>query len=395
MIFGHISDLLPSRRAPFLGSLCLVFLSTLCFAMAQKLWVLLAARLLQGFATAMVTVFGYALLNEVVGPENLGTAMGYTTMGLSFGLMIGPVIGGVLYDYFGYFLVFVPILCLLSLETVLRAMIVVEPKPLRHPEPSRKSSQGEQVVNTQESHQTPGDVPTESDTLLKIPKESGASKTSAYLVLLSSGPFVVTLVGLLVLNSVACGFDSILTPYLHDTFGIHAGSAGALFLTLAIPMLLTPIFGKLTDSYGPKLLTTIGLLLLIPPIILSSFVSRETMRGIPKLAVLLSFIGLAFAIALPPIRVEATLVVKELEQQQPQRFGPNGAYGRAFGLVNLMVATGGMVGPLYGGFVRITASWKILLWTYVAFSAGLLGLVLLFTKTRKRERAGTSVGQEV
>ena len=118
-------------------------------------------------------------------------------------------------------------------------------------------------------------------------------------------------------------------------------------------MLLTPVFGKLTDCYGPKLTTTIGLLLLIPPLILSSFVSRETMRGIPKLAALLSLIGLAFAIALPPIRVEATLVVKELEQQQPQRFGPNGAYERAFGLVNLMVATGGMVGPLYGGFVRI------------------------------------------
>ena len=101
MIYGHISDLLPSRRAPFLRSLVLVFLSTLCFAIAHNLWVLLGARLLQGFATAMVTVFGYALLNEVVGPKNLGTAMGYTTMGLSFGLMIGPVIGGVLYDYFG------------------------------------------------------------------------------------------------------------------------------------------------------------------------------------------------------------------------------------------------------------------------------------------------------
>lgn len=49
-----------------------------------------------------------ALLNDFIGAEHIGKAMGYTSMALSMGLLLGPVLGGVLYEYGGYFQVFYP-----------------------------------------------------------------------------------------------------------------------------------------------------------------------------------------------------------------------------------------------------------------------------------------------
>ena len=387
MVFGYIGDMLPSRRTPFLAGLVLVFLSTLCFALAKSLWILLAARLLEGLATAMVTVVGYALLTDVVEREHLGTAMGYTSMGLSLGLMIGPVIGGILYEYCGYFSVFLPVLCLIGIEIILRSMVVGKSSRPNSSPDSPERSQSKSPMHASADGDGSPNTSTESDALLAPKDQPEAPATSTYRVLLTSPRFLVALIGILLLNSMACGFDSILTPYLRDNFNMHAASAGALFLTLAIPMLLAPLFGKLTDRYGPKVVMTLGLVLLVPPLILLSLISHQTDLPIPKIAVVLAFLGLAFAIAMPPFRIEAILVVDALEEQKPGRFGPNGANSRTFGLVNLVTATGGLVGPLYSGFVRIAAGWKVLVWSNAGLSVVLLALVLLITAGKRRKNA--------
>ncbi|KAL8954924.1 MAG: hypothetical protein Q9193_007010, partial [Seirophora villosa] len=103
LLFGHIGDMISSRRIPFVLGLVLVFLSTLAFALATNLWTLLVARILEGLSSAVVSTVGFALLTDVVDPAHLGKAMGYTSLALSFGLLIGPVVGGVLYEYCGYF----------------------------------------------------------------------------------------------------------------------------------------------------------------------------------------------------------------------------------------------------------------------------------------------------
>lgn len=63
-------------------------------------------------------------MRETVGQERLGRATGFSSMALSMGLLLSPVLGGVLYEYAGYFETFVPALVLLGVEVVLRLAII-------------------------------------------------------------------------------------------------------------------------------------------------------------------------------------------------------------------------------------------------------------------------------
>ena len=388
VLFGYMGDKISSHRTLFVLGLVVVFLSTLCFALATNVWVILAARLLEGLSTAIVTTVGYVLLTEVVGPKHLGKAMGYTSMALSFGLMAGPVVGGFLYEYCGYFSVFYPVFGLLVLELVLRLMIVEEkgsfassPSSASQPEAIQKTSSTEPTTEHPASEATSA----ESQPLLGSEATTPPRPVNAYIALLRSPRFIVALIALFILNSIACGFDSILTPFLRDTFNMHSSQAAAIFLTLAVPMLFAPLLGSLTDRFGPKIPSTVGLMLAVPSLTLLSLITHNTTSPIAKLAALFTFLGLAFALAMPPLRVEVSLVVEQMEREKAGQFGPSGAYGRAYSLVNVVVAAAGLVGPLYAGFMRLSAGWQVLAWINGGLSAAVLVCVVLVTGS-KREK---------
>lgn len=381
VLFGYLGDVLSSRRAVFVAGLLIIFLSTLAFAVATRLWMLLAARLLQGMSSAVVTTIGYVLLTDVVGPERLGTAMGFTTMALSMALMTGPVIGGFLYDSCGYFAVFYPMFGLLALELVLRLMVVEgkgEVQSSLSPSDWPPATVDTSQASTNNAASDESDR-TESQPLMDPAIKSSSRPLEVYWAFLSSPRFMVVLIGVFIQDSIASGFDSTVTPHLRDAFGYHASTAAFLFLTAAAPMLLSPLLGALTDHLGPRIVTSAGLLLAIPAYIFLAVIKSSTATPLPKLVGSLVLMGCSWALAMPPLRVELGLVVKQLEEEQPGRFGPKGAFGRAWGLINLVVATAGLVGPLYSGFVRISAGWRVLFFVNAGLTVPFLVLVILIT----------------
>ena len=58
--------------------------------------------------------------------------------------------------------------------------------------------------------------------------------------------------GLLVPNDISLDFDSLLASNFKDALDLSAGHAADLFVAIALPMLLIPACGALTDPYGPK-----------------------------------------------------------------------------------------------------------------------------------------------
>ena len=48
-----------------------------------------------------------AILADTAGQAGVGPAMGFTGMSIALGVLIGPVVGGVLYHKYGYLAVFV------------------------------------------------------------------------------------------------------------------------------------------------------------------------------------------------------------------------------------------------------------------------------------------------
>lgn len=94
---GRLADRY-SRRNVFLGGLVSFTLSSLLCAIAPNIEALIAFRLIQGFAGAMVLPHVIGFIRDVFPPEELGKA--FAVFGPVFGLggILGPIVGGFIID---------------------------------------------------------------------------------------------------------------------------------------------------------------------------------------------------------------------------------------------------------------------------------------------------------
>lgn len=97
--------------------------STLLFFFGTSFSVLVVARVLQGSAAAFVWTAGPTYINGRVGPEKMGTAMAWITMGSSFGEVTGPVAGGLLYEHSGHFALLDVAVGIVLVDIVLRLIM--------------------------------------------------------------------------------------------------------------------------------------------------------------------------------------------------------------------------------------------------------------------------------
>jgi MFS family permease len=70
-----------------------------------------------------------------------------------------------------------------------------------------------------------------------------------------------------------------------------------------------------------------------------------------------------------PLWVEIIRCVEEKMKLNPDKFGKNGSFGQAYGLVNFCFAAGVMVGPIWAGFVYQQAGWGTMAWSLGLVSA--------------------------
>lgn len=58
---------------------------------------LVVARVCQGLSGAVIGVLGLAMIADKARPENIGEFMAYSSLSFTWGMLIGPVLGGLLY----------------------------------------------------------------------------------------------------------------------------------------------------------------------------------------------------------------------------------------------------------------------------------------------------------
>src|SRR5947207_7825606 len=117
MPMGAVSDRV-GRRTPMLAGLLALAASTLLFAYARQLPALFAARLVQGAADATTWVVGFALVADLYAPEERGRVTGIILGGTSVAYMVGPSIGGWLYELGGIRLPFLAVTAMAVVTTV-------------------------------------------------------------------------------------------------------------------------------------------------------------------------------------------------------------------------------------------------------------------------------------
>ena len=100
LIIGPLSDRY-GRRPVMLGALAILLLASLVCMTAHSIELLTAARMAQ---TAVVAglVLSRAIIRDMVPVEEAASMIGYVTMGMTLVPMVGPTVGGLLSDAFGW-----------------------------------------------------------------------------------------------------------------------------------------------------------------------------------------------------------------------------------------------------------------------------------------------------
>ncbi|KAF2197813.1 MFS general substrate transporter [Delitschia confertaspora ATCC 74209] len=405
-ICGWLADHTSSRRSPLLLGLAALLGSTVLLNVAPNVAVLIVARILQGASAAVVWVVGLALMADTVPQENLGQAFGYVGMGMSLGILVAPLLGGIVFERAGYDAVFAMAYALIGLDIVLR-LALVEKKvagrwnPVQAP--GDENGRGGGVENLEEregdirdlagtSTSAPGREKSPSSPTLQAPISQNHTHTHTHTLtpsptpshppqqakrplrtrlpplvsLLYSRRLLSALFGALIQAALMTSFDSVLALRAANIFHWHSTGAALLFLPLVIPSFIEPLVGYITDRIGPRYPAAFGFLLAVPPFVCLRYVTDNTIRDKVLICALLGIIGLALALTFPPFMAEISAVVagkqaKMLEKGE-KGYGEGGAYAQAYGLFNMAFAGGCLVGPLLAGFVVENRGWGTMSW---------------------------------
>jgi MFS family permease len=383
-------DRMASRRAPFL--LCLVCLTgaTALLAIGTNVGLWVAGRILQGASAGTLWVVCLALLTDTVGPAGIGQAVGFIGIPMSIGPLLGPLLGGVLYAQGGYYAVFGVMFAMLGMDLVLRLVMIerrvaqkwlnaeaVQPEIFDvRPESDSPASltpcpDSSEIINTMTGNgdeRANGAPPSSQSLYWRLP---------GMIRLLLSFRMLVGLAGGLLQSSLNVAFDSTLPLIVNELFGWQQTGQGLIFLTILLPSLLQPVFGRITDRYqqGRRLLAAGGCLLATPAYVLLRLVTQNTLGQKALLCVLLVIIGLAMAIAMPAIIAEIGAIVADSEKNDPQAI-KRSVIATGWSLVNAAYAAGCLIGPLFAGLIRNAAGWQTTTWCLGLLSA-LTGVFML------------------
>jgi MFS family permease len=325
-------------------------------------------------------VVGLALLADTVPQDQLAQADGWISLGMVLGLLVAPLLGGVVFDRVGYDAVYGMAYALIGLDVVLRLLLVEKKVAARW---DSDASQGLPVFANDDSNDMvlPGSaVPLTSIHLAKgTPATSDRPEVDVVenrlrrrdrlppvLSLLYSRRLLAALVCSLLQAALLTAFDSVLTIHAANVFRWSATGAGLLFLPLVVPAFLAPLFGWLSDKFGGRYFVTVGFLFAVPPLVCLRFVDENSIDDKVLLCALLAVTGLFLAMTFPPIMAEISSVVEAKEKSMLARghpgFGRGGAYAQAYALYNVAFAGGCMVGPLLAGFIVEKRGWATMSW---------------------------------
>ncbi|KAF3058369.1 putative MFS-type transporter C18.02 [Daldinia childiae] len=436
-IAGIYADHTSSRRWPLLIGLIALAASTLLLCFGNSIGLLVLGRILQGFSASIVWSVGCALLVDTM-KSAVGVAMGYVGVAMSVGLLIAPVIGGSVYAAAGYYAVYYIAFGVVAVDILLRLLMIEKkvakqwikedetPSPseegtdqvdietgnslitpsidgrtdsieasgihnLAEPDP-RDKSQLQDNHNNEEKRIETADILNQDSAI--PPETISIWRTSKSL--LKSTRLFAALYCLVVESGIMMGFDATLALFVQRTFGWNSTAAGILFLAVFLPGFISPLVGWLADKYGARWPCFFGFCFLIPLLVCLRFVTQNTIQHKVLLCFLLALLGIALAFANVPLMAEITYVIEAKVAKQPGIFGEKGVYGLGYGLFNVAFSLGGVVGPLWAGYVVESAGWGTLTWSFAIWGASgaVVAYFWLGGKGTNIERSVTSQPEE-
>jgi MFS family permease len=308
-IFGLVNALLQpfagafidriGRRKPFiLGGLVFMTLATLGFLVVSNFTGLLFMRSLQGIGVALTVPAALALMVSASRKETRGGSMGIYTTSRMFGLAIGPLIGGALYDRYGFDASFYTGAAFIIVAIILVQLWVREAPP----KPGKTKPGRLQIIDPK---------------LLTAGIIGGAFAT-----------FVMA-------------SDFTMMSALENQFNAKLNIDAFIFSIAFSALLFSRIFtqvplGRLSDRIGRKPLIIAGLLVLVP---------STALLGYAASVVQLTILRLVQGIGSAAVAAPAFAVAGDLAQA--------GGEGRQMSIITMGFGLGIALGPLLAGILAV------------------------------------------
>jgi multidrug resistance protein len=308
---GAMSDRI-GRKAPMVGGLAALAASSVVFALADRLEWLFFARLIQGAADAVTWVVGMALVADLFKPAERGRVLGFVMSASNFGFMIGPTLGGWLYETAGPRVPFLALGAVTSLA-VLAFLAVRLPLPAPQNDTERVGL----------------------FRLLRVP----AVAACAVAVLAGSGTLAM--------------LEPVLSLHLADAMQMSPARVGLVFGIAAVASTaLHPLFGLLADRFGARRMMMIGLCAagLVLPLLGSAWNSETA----------------ATFYALQAVSVSLVVTPSLAYMAEASSRAGVAAFGVGYGVYNVAWSAGLLAGPSAGGVLYERMGFAALMWFWAA-----------------------------
>jgi MFS family permease len=328
-------------------------------------------RALQGISAALTWTVGLALVVDTVDKEHIGKAMGWISTACSLGILVAPLLGGVVYGKGGYYSVFAMCFGLLAVDIVLR-LVIIEVKDakvwLDRAEPTSLANTEGVAVERSKTEKNEGITAGTAKNQAKHTSDPSRSPFKTLVQLLRQPRFLAALWGTFVQALINTALESTLPLLTHEIFGWDSIGAGLIFLPLILPSFLGPLVGMIGDRYGPKWLASFGFLFATPFVVCLMFVDENTIQDKILLCGLLVGVGITMACIFGPLMAEITWSVQGEDGTEGA-----GQIAQAYGLYNMAYSGGSLVGPIMGGFVKDSSGWGTVGWSLgiVVFVSGI------------------------
>lgn len=370
---GWLGDRLGRKRV-LVASLALMCVSQVAAALAPSLPFLIVMRALQGLGCSAIPPLVMGIL-MVVYPESRGRLMGAWAAANGVGQAIGPPVGGVLADYFGWRSVFVlvAVLSLLALTVIQATVPHLAPRDTPfHVAGAVLLTAGAGLLLLGATMLSQPSVPVWLDASLAL---GGVALLAGFLVVSHGNPRALIPLRLAAeVRFVRSCFAAFAQMFLLGTslvaiplvltgpMGLSYSSSGLLFFALPVMMAVSaPLVGRAAEQGSPRVVLRVGLLLMVIAAGLTAMAVSAEKPGVGMVVGCLVLGGVAMAMVQTPAATGATR-------------SPAGAYGAALGLFNLMRFSGMTAGAAWVGLLTPLGAMPLVFVGALVLAAVALGI---------------------
>ncbi|KAH9837913.1 MFS general substrate transporter [Rhodofomes roseus] len=401
-VIAMVSERLRSRRMVLIVGQLLLVASQILLMESPAFWMMCVGRLLEGFASAVIIVAGFALICDATPEKDVGQQLGLVMVGVPLGQLIAPPVGGALYDRWGYRAPFIFTIIFTLLDLPARLLVHEKPPadsldteaaatatPQSEPDPEKAGDVGSPI-----SPMSPASMFSEStEKVSSVRKVLGAEAAVAVAISASEMPaapvqtkerkelsllqvmhkLLTSTRTLVVLFSTFTGsfafaaLDVTLPLRVQALWNLNSTKVGLVYLASLVPTLVSsPLAGKLSDKFGPAWVATV------------LFVCGIPWFGLLTLDFSLAFFIVAFAVenffigaTSSPLTTELAAVTRSMEGV---------GYAHTYGTFNVVYGLANAAGSIVGGQVygHLSNGWDALCYIDIGVLALTLVLVLLF-----------------